>query len=115
VNLFTPACLAFAVCCGVLVAHNGPQPAAEAKPGESALRKILGEGTPEPIALWPGKPPRFVDGAPPETVDEHAHIRMVSIPTISPYLPPRGKGTGMAVIVCPGGGYGALDWRTHVV
>jgi acetyl esterase/lipase len=114
VNPLTAACVAIGVCCGGLVAREGPQPA-DAKPSESALRKILGAGTPEPIALWPGKPPKFVDDAPPETVDEHAHIRMVSVPTISAYLPPRGKGAHMAVIVCPGGGYGTLDWRTHVV
>src|SRR5262249_39385417 len=72
-------------------------------------------GAPEPIPLWPGKPPRFAESAPPETVDDHAHIRMVSVPGISVYLPPPGKGTGLAVVVCPGGGYGALDWETHVV
>jgi acetyl esterase/lipase len=38
---------------------------------------------------------------------------MVSVPSISVYAPPQPN--GMALIVCPGGGYGALDWRTHVV
>jgi acetyl esterase/lipase len=114
VNPFLAACLASGVCCGVLAAQDGSQPVTQAKPAELALRKQLGEGTPRPIPLWPDKPPKFVDNAPPETVDEHAHIRMVSVPTISVYLPPHGKATGMVVIVCPGGGYGALDWKTHV-
>jgi acetyl esterase/lipase len=39
---------------------------------------------------------------------------MVSVPGLSAYLPPIGKASGMAIVVCPGGGYGALDWRTHV-
>jgi acetyl esterase/lipase len=51
---------------------------------------------------------------PAETVDANARIRMVSLPTLSANLPPHGKGTGMAIIVCPGGGYGALDWKTYV-
>jgi acetyl esterase/lipase len=29
-------------------------------------------------------------------------------PTLSIYLPPKGKANGTAVIICPGGGYGAL-------
>jgi acetyl esterase/lipase len=90
---FLAACLALGTCPGFLVAREDFKP----------------------IALWPDKPPKFLDNAPPETVDEHGHIRMVSMPAISVYLPPRGKGTGMAIIVCPGGGYGALDWKTHVV
>ena len=48
-------------------------------------------------------------------MDEHARIRMISVPTISPYLSPKDKRTGMAIIVCPGGGYGGMDWKTHVV
>ncbi len=83
-------------------------------PGEETLRKVLGQGTPEPIPLWPGQPPRFLTNAPPESVDEHARIKNVSVPTLSVYLPPKEKRTGMALVVCAGGGYGGLDWRTHV-
>jgi len=67
------------------------------------------------IPLWPGKPPQFVENAPSETVDEHGRIRMVSVPTLTLYLPAKEKSTGMAIIVCAGGGYGGHDWRTHVV
>jgi len=84
-------------------------------PSEEALRKILGEGTPVPIPLWPGQPPKFLAIAAPESVDEHARIKSVSVPTMSVYLPPADKRTGTAIIVCAGGGYGGLDWRTHVV
>ena len=83
-------------------------------PSEESLRRVLGEGTPEPVPLWSGRPPNFAADAPPESVDGTAHIRNVSVPTLSVYLPPKEKRTGMAIIVCAGGGYGALDWRTHV-
>ena len=32
----------------------------------------------------------------------------------APQRNPAGKRTGRAIIVCAGGGYGTLDWRTHV-
>ncbi|HSI15469.1 MAG TPA: alpha/beta hydrolase [Chthoniobacter sp.] len=89
--------------------------AADPSLSEIALREQLGDATPEPIPLWPEKPPRFAEGAPAETVDKNAHIKNVSVPTISVYLPPANLRTGMAIVICPGGGYGALDWKTHVV
>ena len=89
-------------------------PAAALTPSEEALRHVLGEGTPVPIPLWTGQPPKFLTNTPPESVDEHARIKGVSVPTLSVYFPPADKRTGMAIIVCAGGGYGGLDWRTHV-
>jgi acetyl esterase/lipase len=35
-------------------------------------------------------------------------ISQVSRPTLSVYLPPKGKATGAAVVICPGGGYSIL-------
>jgi acetyl esterase/lipase len=69
----------------------------------------------ETIPLWHGKPPQFVENAPSEVTSDEGRIRMVSVPAISLYLPPKEKSTGMAIIVCAGGGYGGHDWRTHVV
>jgi endo-1,4-beta-xylanase len=108
--------LAAAPALGLLLgAAVAPPARPDPTPAEAALRKLLGDGTPDPVPLWPDKPPRSVDKAPAETVDEHARIGMVSVPTVSVYLPPKEKATGRAVVVCPGGGYGKLDWRTHVV
>lgn len=101
--------IAIVVCSGISISG------ADLAPSEIALRKQLGDATPEPIPLWPDKPPRCAEGAPAEVVDEHSHIKDVSVPTISVYLPPGGARNGMAIIVCPGGGYGTLDWKTHVV
>src|SRR5919202_4288148 len=45
------------------------------------------------IILWPGGAPGAVGNTPED------------IPTLTPYLPPKEKATGAAVVVCPGGGY----------
>ena len=89
-------------------------PERELTASERTLLDVLGPATPHPQRLWPGAPPRFAVDAPEETVDEHARIRSVSVPTISAYLPARDEATGMALVVCAGGGYGGLDWKTHV-
>ena len=48
------------------------------------------------IVLWPNGAPGAVGNAP------------TDIPTLTPYLATKGKATGAAVIVCPGGAYGHL-------
>lgn len=68
----------------------------------------------EEIPLWPGGPPRFLAGAPPETRDERGVIRGVTMPSLTVYPAEASKRTGIALIVCAGGGYGGLDWKTHV-
>ncbi len=99
----------------LLVILAYPVRSAELTPTEAKLQKILGQGTPDPVPLWPGKPPRFTENAPIETVDDKPTIKSVSIPSMTVYLPPKEKATGRALIICAGGGYGGLDWRTHVV
>jgi acetyl esterase/lipase len=66
------------------------------------------------IPLWPGKPPQFLENAPSEITEAKGTIRNVTVPSITLFLPPTDKRNGMAIIVCAGGGYGALDWKTHV-
>jgi len=53
----------------------------------------------QPIVLWP-------EGAPGATGREPQDI-----PTLTPYLPQKGKATGAAIIICPGGGYDRLSDR----
>lgn len=50
-----------------------------------------------PIVLWENGAPGAVGKEP------------VDIPTITPFLAPKDKATGAAVIVCPGGGYARLS------
>jgi acetyl esterase/lipase len=82
---------------------------------EQELIRQLGPGTPEPIPLWPDKPPQFLENAAPEIIAENQTIQTVSIPTITPFLPTADRRTGMALVVCAGGGYGGIAWKTHVV
>jgi acetyl esterase/lipase len=51
---------------------------------------------PPPVLLWPEGAPGALGG---DDSDK---------PAISPYLVREGRGTGTAVVVCPGGGYGGL-------
>jgi len=52
---------------------------------------------PKPDLLWP-------DGAPgAQGTDD------IDKPTLAAYVVPAGRGTGTGVIICPGGGYGALS------
>lgn len=52
--------------------------------------------TPTALRLWPQAAPGALGN---EDKD---------IPTITPYLPEEGKGTGAAIVILPGGGYGGL-------
>lgn len=67
--------------------------------------------------IWPGTPPNFV----PDTKPEAGASTHVSRPTMTVYAP-KGRNTGVAVVVFPGGGYQVLamdlegteicDWLT---
>lgn len=92
-----------------------PTMARELTTAEKKVIEIFGEGTPEPILLWLEHLPRAIDNPPPEVVTPEGRIRVISTPTISVYLPPKGKAPCLAMIMCPGGGYGGADWVTHVV
>ncbi|MCI0459232.1 MAG: alpha/beta hydrolase [Gemmataceae bacterium] len=74
--------LAFALVCLSL------QPAPGGGPTKAAAGKVY--------PLWP-------DGAPGADGKQSADV-----PTVTVYLPPADKATGAAVVICPGGGYGAL-------
>src|ERR1039458_2827999 len=63
----------------------------------------LGAGLAQPPANLPKADLLWPDGAP-----EAQGIEDIDKPSLAPYLVPAGRGTGTAVIVCPGGGYGHL-------
>lgn len=52
-----------------------------------------------PIVLWPNGAPGAVGKEPGD------------IPTLTPFLPPKEKASGAALIICPGGGYSHLSDR----
>jgi acetyl esterase/lipase len=57
---------------------------------------VNAQTTTQPIKLWPDAAPGAIGNEP------------ADVPTITPYLPPRERATGAAVVVCPGGGYQML-------
>src|SRR5258708_29140930 len=61
------------------------------------------------IPIWPGTPPDAQFGPPAntETTPEPGEVDNVSRPTMTVYSP-KGKNTGAAVVVFPGGGYYVL-------
>lgn len=69
------------------------------------------------IPLWPG------NGLPPGAKvqdpqnlqpDARGLIRRMDKPELRVFLPSAERATGTAVIICPGGGYGLLDYKAHV-
>ncbi len=68
------------------------------------------------MAIWPGTPPGAIAGMPPETNAPsrmmagrpYTRLTNVSTPTITVY-PAKGKNTGAAVVVFPGGSYQILS------
>jgi acetyl esterase/lipase len=61
------------------------------------------------IPLYPGKIPGSIDGKNRENYSkDSSSVSRVSLPALSIFLPEKGKETGTAVIICPGGGYRSL-------
>jgi len=60
------------------------------------------------LKLYPGKIPNEIPGPDNESRSEDNIVRIsnISIPTLAVYLPSKEKANGIAVVICPGGGYG---------
>jgi acetyl esterase/lipase len=68
----------------------------------------LPKNLPPAIPLWPkGAPGSESRMAEPEAIDG-SNVCNVHNPTITPYVPDADKATGIAVIICPGGGHSKL-------
>lgn len=66
----------------------------------------------DPVRLWTGDAPGSEGKTAPEKVVQNSsgerQVSSVHIPTITPFLPEKGKGNGAAVLVIPGGGHRLL-------
>lgn len=64
----------------------------------------------KPMPLYPKGVPnsKKASAAYVEKTDNRSWISMVTEPTLTPYLPEKGKANGAAIVVCPGGGYSGL-------
>ncbi len=84
----------------------------------AALAGAADDPAPIKLDLWPGKPPGESGSVAPEVAKTQERggrtvvtsLTNVSTPTLSVYPAPREKATGVAVMVCPGGGYTNLAW-----
>ncbi len=73
-------------------------------------------GQPARVLLWPNGAPQQTEAAGPDRVriteqGEHVVTHVIA-PSITPYLPAAGTGTGTAVVIAPGGGHSEL-WMDH--
>jgi len=86
---------------------------------------LLASDKPLIVNLWPGKPPEetgnigeeYVRMSPKftrkevEVTEPTRMLSNVSKPTLTIYRPAKDKGTGTAMLICPGGGYWNLFWQ----
>jgi acetyl esterase/lipase len=82
-----------------------------ATPGKTAEKPLV-------LPIWPGKTVGDFGTFPPERVRDPSDaptkdakwITNVTKPTITVFRPAKGKNTGAAMVICPGGGYWNLAW-----
>ena len=66
------------------------------------------DNLPAALPLWPnGAPGSEARAAEPEKIDG-ANVSNVHNPSITPFIPAADKATGLAVVICPGGGHSKL-------
>ncbi len=74
----------------------------------SAINLINAADLPVSLPLWAeGAPGSEARKDEPEKIDK-SNITNIHHPSLTPYLPESGKSTGVAVIICPGGGHAKL-------
>jgi acetyl esterase/lipase len=75
-----------------------------------SITMAYGQQTPVPLY------PKGIPNSKPTSADyiekrDKDWITGVSTPTLTPFLPEKGKANGAAVVICPGGGYGGLAFN----
>ena len=63
---------------------------------------------PQEISLWKNGAPGFENRKNEPTQAKDWWVKNIHNPSITAYLPPEGKATGAAVVICPGGGHKEL-------
>src|SRR5262245_27884660 len=77
---------------------------------------VLAAEGPLMLDVWPGTPPSENRSIGEEKATKErdgktvVSITNVTKPTLTVYRPEKSKDTGVAVLVCPGGGYNVLAW-----
>ena len=80
-----------------------------ANPGAAVAgaQPAVAVAVPVVMDLWPEGVPLRQPHAPAEHVED-GRVYNVNVPTLAMFAPPRGTANGLAIIVCPGGGYARL-------
>ena len=89
------------LCHFLLVRGTADPPASAAMKLASFLAVLFTAST---LHAAPGTPVRLWEADAPGALGQADQ----DIPTLTPYLPADGKGSGTAIVICPGGGYGGL-------
>ncbi len=69
----------------------------------------------EVLKVWPNGAPNSNGMTKPEVVSGDNHVRNISEAELYVYLPDKDKNTGVAIVLCPGGGYSfeAMNFEGH--
>jgi acetyl esterase/lipase len=72
----------------------------------------LAAAEPQAILLWPNGAPgsegKTADEVVEKTASGERNLTQIHKPSLTPYLPAAGKGTGVAIVIAPGGGHSKL-------
>ena len=92
----------------------------------AAATLLLGQSCNAPLAFTTGKEIPLYDGPAPGSEDwdwpefrldnpsdGQTYVANVTSPTLTPFLPAGGKGTGAAMVICPGGGHQILSFSAE--
>ena len=75
----------------------------------------IGADGPEVIPLWPKGAPGFEGRRDEPEQAKDYWVKNIHNPSITAFLPPRGKANGAAVVICPGGGHRELVFNAEGV
>jgi acetyl esterase/lipase len=68
---------------------------------------------PTVIPLWPKGAPGFESRRNEPELAKDYWVRNINNPSLTVFLPPKGKANGAAVVICPGGGHRLLVWTAE--
>lgn len=74
---------------------------------------LLAQDKPTVIPLWPKGAPGFENRRNEPELAKDYWVRNIHNPSVTVFLPPKGKANGAAVVICPGGGHRLLVWTAE--
>ena len=74
---------------------------------------LLAQEASQVIPLWPKGAPGFENRRNEPELAKDYWVRNIHNPSLTVFLPPKGKANGAAVVICPGGGHRLLVWTAE--